>query len=329
MTVGITYDLKEDYLREGVGEEEAAEFDSPGTIEAIEASLQALGFRAERIGNLRALLPRLISGDRWDLVFNIAEGVHGVGREAQVPALLDAFQIPYTFSDPMVLGLCLHKGMAKRVVRDAGVSTPDFALVEREGDAVGVQLAYPVFAKPVAEGTGKGISGASRAGSPAELERLCRELLRRFRQPVIVESYLPGRELTVGILGTGPEARVIGALEITLGGEAEPGAYTYRNKKLYAKRVSYRLVEDGVALRAHALALAAWRALGCRDGGRVDIRCDAAGEPHFLEVNPLAGLHPVDSDLPILCYQRGLSYGDLIRAIIESARLRLPAPVRR
>lgn len=329
MTVGITYDLKEDYLREGASEEETAEFDRPATIEAIEAALQALGFRAERIGPLKALLARLVSGDRWDLVFNIAEGVHGLGREAQVPALLDAFQIPYTFSDPVVLGLCLHKGMTKHVVRDAGVPTPDFAVVEREGDAAGVRLDYPVFAKPVAEGTGKGISGASRVESPAELERVCAELLRRFRQPVIVESFLPGRELTVGILGTGRDARAIGALEINLRGEAEPDAYTYHNKRLYADRVSYTLVEDEVGLKAGEVALAAWRALGCRDGGRVDIRCDAEGEPHFLEVNPLAGLHPVDSDLPILCTKRGLAYADLIAAIMESACKRLPASARR
>jgi D-alanine-D-alanine ligase len=329
MTVGITYDLKEDYLREGMSEEEAAEFDSPATVEAIETSLQALGFATERIGHLRALLARLASGGRWDLVFNIAEGVHGIGREAQIPAILDAFQIPYTFSDPVVLGLCLHKAMAKRVVRDAGVRTPDFALVEEPCEALGVRLAFPVFAKPVAEGTGKGISGASLAGSTAELEAVCAQLLRRFRQPVLVESFLAGRELTVGILGTGATARAIGALEIELRGSAEPGAYTYHNKKMYEDRVSYRLGEDAVADEAGRVALAAWRALGCRDGGRVDIRCDVAGRPHFLEVNPLAGLHPVDSDLPILCYKRGLTYRELIASIMESARLRLAAPAPR
>ena len=327
MTVGLTYDLKEDYLREGVSEEDAAEFDSPATIEAIEAGLQALGFRTERIGHLRALVARLAAGDRWDMVFNIAEGLHGIGREAQVPAVLDAFQIPYTFSDPVVLALCLHKGLTKSVVRDAGVPTPAFAVVERAPDAAAVRLGFPVFAKPVAEGTGKGITGASRAGSPAELQRVCAELLQRFRQPVLVEAFLPGRELTVGVLGTGAEARAIGALEILLGGKAEAGAYTYHNKEHYEDRVSYcRRAPTRWRRKAEAVALAAWRALGCRDGGRVDIRCDAAGEPHFLEVNPLAGLHPVDSDLPILCYRRGLSYGDLIKAIMDSALSRLPAP---
>ncbi len=329
MTVGITYDLKDDYLREGVSEEDAAEFDSPATIEGIEAALQALGMRTERIGHLRALLARLAEGRRWDLVFNIAEGVHGAGREAQIPAILDAFQIPYTFSDTVVLALCLHKGLTKRVVRDAGVPTADFAVVEREEDVPAVRLKFPVFAKPVAEGTGKGISGASRIESAAQLREVCAQLLRRFRQPVLVEAYLGGRELTVGILGTGAEARAIGALEIKLGGKAEAGAYTYHNKKNYEDRVSYSLATDDLARKAEAVALAAWRALGCRDGGRVDIRCEAAGEPHFLEVNPLAGLHPVDSDLPILCYKRGMTYRDLIAAIVESARSRLPVTARR
>jgi D-alanine-D-alanine ligase len=331
MTVGITYDLKEDHLREGVSEEDAAEFDSPATIEAIETTLQALGFRTERIGHLRALLARLAAGGRWDMVFNIAEGVHGIGREAQVPAVLDAFQIPYTFSDTVVLALCLHKGLTKSVVRDAGVPTPDFAVVERASDAAAVRLGFPVFAKPVAEGTGKGITGASRAGSPAQLQRVCAELLRRFQQPVLVEAFLPGRELTVGVLGTGAEARAIGALEIQLGGKAEAGAYTYHNKKHYEDRVSYAVASDEVGRKAEAVALAAWRALGCRDGGRVDLRADAQGRVRVLEINPLAGINPVISDLPILCYKVGVTYQQLIDWIFESAckRCGLTPPPRR
>ncbi len=126
MRVGITYDLKEDYVSSGLSDEEAAEFDHPATIEAIESTLRDLGFETDRIGNLNRLLDRLAHGQRWDLVFNIAEGLRGIGREAQVPALLDAFEIPYTFSDPLVLSLTLHKGMTKHVVRDLGIPTPDF-----------------------------------------------------------------------------------------------------------------------------------------------------------------------------------------------------------
>jgi D-alanine-D-alanine ligase len=130
MRVGITYDLRDDYLAMGLSDEETAEFDRIDTIEAIESALQGLGFETDRIGNIRRLTSRLASGDRWDMVFNIAEGVQGFGREAQVPALLDAYEIPYTFSDALVLALTLHKGMTKRVIRDMGIPTPDFAVIE-------------------------------------------------------------------------------------------------------------------------------------------------------------------------------------------------------
>src|SRR4051794_13652496 len=158
MRIGITYDLREAYLAMGYGEEETAELDRESTIESIETTLQSLGHETERIGHAMQLASRLVRGQRWDLVFNIAEGIHGIGREAQVPALLDLYQIPYTFSDPLVMALTLHKGMTKRVVRDAGVPTPDFAVVENEGDAARVTLPLPLFVKPVAEGTGKGVT---------------------------------------------------------------------------------------------------------------------------------------------------------------------------
>src|SRR5512135_3443527 len=127
--VGMTYDLRTDYLEEGYSEEQTAEFDQPATIDAIEETLGSLGYRTERIGHIRALAKRLVAGERWDLVFNIAEGLRGFGREAQVPALLDAYDIPYTFSDPLLLTLPLHKGMTKRVIRDLGIPTPAFAVI--------------------------------------------------------------------------------------------------------------------------------------------------------------------------------------------------------
>ena len=138
MKIGITYDLRQDYLDAGYGEEETAEFDRPETIAAIDQALQALGHVTDRIGNIRSLARRLVQGDRWDLVFNIAEGLSGFGREAQVPALLEAYAIPYTFSDPLVLALTLHKGMTKRVIRDAGLPTPAFAVVETASEAAAV-----------------------------------------------------------------------------------------------------------------------------------------------------------------------------------------------
>jgi len=322
MKIGMTYDLRQDYLALGYSCEQTAEFDKPDTIAALAAALAAGGHEAVPVGNIGQLTRQLAAGERWDLVFNIAEGLAGFGREAQVPALLEAFAIPYTFSDPLVLCLCLHKAMTKRVLRDQGIATADFAVVADPGQIGDVGLAYPLFAKPVAEGTGKGIAAASRIDGPAALDRICRDLLTRFGQPVLVERFLPGREFTVGILGAGARARSLGVMEVVLNDRAEAGAYSYENKQRYEDRVLYHLVDDPMALQAEALALDAWKALGCRDAGRIDIRADDNQTPCFIEVNPLAGLHPVDSDLCILAGKKGLAYNRLILAIVDEARHR-------
>jgi D-alanine-D-alanine ligase len=328
MLIGLTYDLRDAYLAMGYGEEETAELDRESTIEAIESTLRSLGHDTDRIGHAKQLAARLVRGDRWDLVFNISEGIHGIGREAQVPALLDVYQIAYTFSDPLVMSLTLHKGMTKRVVRDAGVPTPDFALVENEADAAAVELPLPLFVKPVAEGTGKGVTPRSVVRDRAELWPACEDLLARFHQPVLVETMCTGREFTTGILGTGNEATVVATIEVILLPQAEADVYSYTNKEHCEELVEYKLVDasDPAVAETERVALAAWRALGCRDGGRVDLRCDASGEhgkPQFLEVNPLAGLHPEHSDLPILATKIGMSYRELLGKIVESAATRV------
>ena len=322
MTVGLTYDLRSEWLSQGYSELETAEFDREETVAAVESALRGEGLATERIGNFRGLMAALGAGKRWDLVFNFCEGMYGLGREALVPALLDAYRIPYTFSDPVVLSVSLHKGLTKRVVRDAGVATPDFVLVETAADVETVRLRYPLFAKPVAEGTGKGITPRSRIENDGELRGICAALLERYRQPVIVEEYLPGREFTTAIIGTGWEAEVVGTMEVILLETAEANAYTYMNKEYCDDRVRYERATGADAECCSRLALQAWRALGARDAGRVDIRMDARGEPNFIEVNPLAGLHPQQSDLPIICSMVGISFQSLIGMIIASARRR-------
>jgi D-alanine-D-alanine ligase len=321
--VALVYDLRDDYRVMGYGEEEIAEFDSIETIDAIDSTLRDLGFRTERIGHLGALIPRLLDGSRWDMVFNITEGLYGIAREAQVPALLDAYRIPYTFSDTSVLALTMHKALCKRVVRDLGIPTPDFGCIRSAADIDSIDLPFPVFAKPLAEGTGKGVSAASVINDRKSLGTVVTELLERFRQPVLVETYLPGREFTAGIVGTGDEARVIGVAEIILNSKAEAAVYSLSNKELCEERVSYRLVDDPEARMAAEFALAAWRGLECRDAGRIDLRSNADGVPGFMEVNPLAGLHPTHSDLPIIATLAGMDYAGLIRSIMDSALLRL------
>ena len=319
MKIGLTYDLRQLYLEQGYSDEATAEFESHETIAALLATLRELGYDAEPIGHLRALAKRLVDGDRWDLVFNVAEGLEGFGREAQVPCLLDSFGIPYTFSDPLVLSLTLHKAMTKRVLRDLGLPTPDFVLAEAEADLQQVALSFPLFLKPVAEGTSKGITAASRVCCPQELERTYVQLRAKYAQPILIEEYLPGREFTVGITGTGSRSQVLGVMEIFLADQAEPLVYSYENKANYEDRVEYRLVADKTARRAAEIALAAWRGLGCRDGGRIDLRCDRQEGVSLIEINPLPGLHPVRSDLCILAQLAGMNYTDLIKRVVESA----------
>jgi len=169
MRIGITYDLRDDYLRQGYSEDETAEFDAPETIDAIEDALTSLGHFTVRVGSIQNLAARLVAGERWDLVFNYAEGLHGFGREAQVPSLLDAFGIPYTFSDALVMALALHKGVTNHAVRDMGITTPDFAVVQDDAAAEEIGLPFPLFVKPVAGGSSVGISAASRVDCRPEL----------------------------------------------------------------------------------------------------------------------------------------------------------------
>jgi D-alanine-D-alanine ligase len=325
MRIGLTYDLRQEYLAAGYGEIETAEFDRPETIDAIASALGRLGHEICRIGHARALMARLLAGEGWDLVFNICEGMDGFGRESLVPAILDVWRIPCTFSDPLVCAVTLHKATAKRVVRDHGLPTPAFALVEREDDVARVDLPLPLFVKPVAEGTSKGITVASVIRSRSRLRRACLELLEAYSQPVLVETFLPGREFTAGIVGTGGDARVVGTMEVLLQPGADANVYSYRNKEHCEELVRYVLLrEEGLREAVESLALDCWRALGCRDGGRIVVRCVADARAQFLVAFPLAGMHPQHSDLPIICSLCGIPNDDLMRWIVESAAARMP-----
>jgi D-alanine-D-alanine ligase len=318
LQVGITYDLKSDYLDEGFTEEELAEFDRPDTILSIEDALNEIGFETDRIGNLKGLTRRLEKGQRWGFVFNIAEGLYGYGREAAVPALLDSYRIPYTFSDPMTMGLTLHKGMAKHVMRSLGIPTPDFLVVRSLEDLKMFNLPFPVFAKPVAEGTSKGIDRGSRIMTADQLEDRCDTLLRRYRQPVLLETYLPGREFTVGMVQNGNRAPVTLIMEILYRDSDRESIYCFEAKEHCEQMVDYYPAKGRIADLCTDLALKTWEGFGLRDAARVDLRLDAGGKPFVLEINPLPGLHPEHSDLPIMWSQKGLTYVELISRITRS-----------
>ena len=324
MRIALTYDLKDDYLAQGFSLEQIAEFDQQETIDSIANAINCLNHQVEKIGNLRQLIRALAQNRSWDLVFNIAEGMFGFGREATIPCILEAYKIPYTFSNPMTLTVSLHKWMTKSLIKGLGIPTAEFTVINSCDELHSISLSYPLFVKPVAEGTSKGIGTNSIVYSNAELHSSCSEILEKFSQPVLVESYLPGREFTVGIIGTGKEAKVLGILEINFKNQSIHNIYCYKTKANYQNEVEYTLLkEKQLVSRINKISLQAWRGLGCRDAGRIDIKLNAQGDPMFMEINPLAGLHPVDSDLVILCRFLNIPYHELIKMILNSALQRI------
>jgi D-alanine-D-alanine ligase len=322
--VALAYDLKTDYLAAGFSPGAVMEFDDEATIAGLAGALDGLGHRAERVGRGVELARRFAAGERWDLVFNLAEGVAGRSREAQVPALCELYEQPYTFSDPLTAAITLDKPLCKRLVRDHGLPTAPFAVVRCRAEADAVTLPAPLFIKPAAEGSSKGVTPRSLVADRGELGERCAELIAEHAQPVLVEAYLPGREITIGIVGNGAAAEVVGTMEVGFGRGSDREFYTALNKGEYEERVSYRLLDgdDALAVRGREIALAVYAALECRDVARVDLRCDALGEPCFMEVNPLPGLHPVRSDLPIMCRMGGVGFQALVGRIVDAAARR-------
>lgn len=319
ITVGLTFDLKDDYLRLGYSQEEVAEFDSIETIDALDNTLTSIGFKVVRIGNLFDLVKFLNSGKRYDIAFNICEGMYGIAREAQVPCLLDAYRIPYVFSEPDVLNLTLDKALTKLVLKEKGILSAPFQVIYKIEDSELIHLKYPLFVKPVAEGTSKGIDGYSIIQNKIELKTSVTYLLKTYKQPVLVESFLPGREFTIGVLGSGDETCAIGAMEIVLNDKTPHPVYSYTVKKDWEKYVSYRIADDSTSQECIEMAIKVWKIIKGKDAGRIDFRLDHEGIPNFIEVNPLAGLNPTYSDLPMLARMKGISYKDIISSIMDSA----------
>jgi len=314
------------------------EWDEPETIEAVEQALRVFGdvVRLEAIDDFADRLARA----EVDLLFNIAEGLLGPSREAHVPAIAEFLGVPYTASDPLTLTLALHKARAKEVFAARGVPTAPFLLLEDEGGLARLAAAsYPLFLKPVWEGSSKGISEASFAPDPAAAAACARTLLRTYRQPVLAEAYLPGDEFTVAVLGNGAEMRALpvirfrfdtlppGALPI-MGYEAK-WVWDDPSAPLEVLECPAR-VPAALADRVARTGVAAARALGCRDWARVDLRQDRDGVPQVVEVNPLPGIIPNPADnscFPCAARAAGLSYDELIQEVTRIAWRRITGRV--
>lgn len=319
MKIGLTYDLRSWYLDRGYSMEDTAEFDKQDTVDAIDGALRKMGFDTEPVGNCFQLIEALSAGKKWDLVFNIAEGLYGDGRESVVPAILDQYRIPYVFSGPVIMGISLNKHLTRLIVSAAGVPVSPGMLISNMQEAENCKLEYPLFIKPVSEGTGKGITEKSLVKTREELLERAAYLLGRFNQPALVEEYLPGREFTVGITGSGDDACAIGGMEIEC---MDNLPYSVEFKENYQTFCKYTPLPGSFADECKSVALNVWKALGAVDAGRVDVKADRNGRICFIEVNPLAGLHPVHSDLPILSRMAGIEYQQLIEKIVNSAIVR-------
>ncbi|MBK9390158.1 MAG: D-alanine--D-alanine ligase [Bacteroidetes bacterium] len=320
MKIGLTFDLRSWYLDRGYSMDETAEFDKQETVDALDNSLKIMGHETEQIGNAFQLIEALAAGKKWDLVFNIAEGLYGDGRESVVPAILDQYRIPYVFSGPVIMGISLNKHLAKLVVAEAGVPVSPGFLVSDIADLAKMKLVYPLFVKPVSEGTGKGITDKSLVKNISELKEMVEWILKEFNQPALVEEYLPGREFTVGIIGHGDETVAIGGMEVITADNLPYSVYVKENYHDYCK---YQPLSADIAEECKSVAVSAWKALDAVDGGRVDVKADRNGRICFIEANPLAGLNPIHSDLPILARMYNIDYQKLLEMIMASAIKRI------
>lgn len=327
MRIGIAFDLKSDFAAAADGPEDRfEEYDSDATVVAIEEALRGAGYDTMRLGGGRRFLERVLA-DRPDLVFNISEGVVPTrSREAHVPAVLEMLGIPHTHSDPLTLALTLDKAAAKRVAMSMGVPSPAFAVVESVADVARIDLPFPLIAKPLFEGSSMGVRKGSRVVDRAALDSLIARLLADYKEPVLVEEFLSGPEFTVGVIGNGAAARVIGVMEIVPKlMKPEEFVYSLEVKRNYETEVEYHVPPKrppALLQAVEKVALDAYRTLGCRDVSRVDVRATSDGRPRFLEVNPLPGINPVTGDIVILSRRSGLEYPHLIREIVTHARAR-------
>ena len=326
LRVGLTYNLKSDCPREMHSNEDAsAEYESQETVEGIVTALEQLGHEVVALP-YNSDLPGELGYHQLDLVFNIAEGWSGRNRESLVPALLEFYGIPYTGSDPLTLGLALDKSLCKEIVAAAGIPIACGVTVTNPNDLQLDGLHYPVFIKPNAEGSSKGIRNWSRINDVTELREKLDWLLTSYQQPALVEEFLPGREFTVAIIGN-TDPCILPVMEILPGEECPQDAqfvYSFETKSGNLERFSCpAMIEPQLLSEIQEMALQVFETLQCRDVARVDIRLDGEGNPRFLEVNPLPGLSAV-SLLTLQAQAAGLDFVDLIDAIFSAAFERYP-----
>jgi D-alanine-D-alanine ligase len=322
LRVGFAYNVKRIKPDANALEDSEAEYDSPSTLQAIREAIASWG---HEVVDLEATpeLPSLLASIPLDIVFNIAEGLKGRNRESQVPALLELLDIPYTGSDPATLSIALDKVLAKKIVRQHGIFTPNFQLMTTGKERLNKEFTrFPLIVKPVAEGSSKGVVSKSVCGTEQELREMVKEMVERYQQPALVEEYIAGREFTVGLLGE-KRPDVLPPMEIVFLDKAEKTpVYSFEHKLEWNDRIRYDVrpqIDPGQLERLKTASRAAFMSLGCRDVARMDFRMDEKGRFYFLECNPLPGLTPGWSDLVLIAEGDGMDYRALIGEIMSGA----------
>lgn len=327
--VVLTYNLKRKTEDTDLPDDYYSEFDSKETIEAIADGLRWGGNEVFLVEADKGLL-NWFQSNKVDIVFNIAEGLNGGSRESQVPAILDFLEIPYTGSGVLTLGISLHKELTKKLFGQAGIPTPKYSLLKSIDDISGINLRYPLIVKPNAEGSGKGVTLKSVVHNKEELRRAVERTHNIYTHEVLVEEFIEGRELTVGILGNNP-AVVMPILEIDFSSCKASGEYFYTWRvKEYEKEVGEgsglsplwhcpAKLSEADAKKVKETALKVYSEIGCVDLSRIDIILAEDGTPYVLEVNPLPGLDPKDSNFPYIAKCAGLDYKEMVNRILEVA----------
>ena len=324
MRIGLSCDLKEAVLLEPGGPDDAfEEYDSTKTIEIIVAALEAKGHSVKVLGGGPEFLDN-IRREKVDLVFNIAEGRGAYrSREAQVPSVLEMLDIPFTGSDPQCLAICLDKPISKKLAITFGVSTPKWLTVNNKAElyqAAWDEMLFPAIVKPAFEGSSKGIRLTSLTTNVKEAQDEASRILESYRQPVMIEEFIDGDEVTVGIVGNS-SPRIVGMMRILPRKKDVPFVYSLEVKRDYVNLVDYECparLEQGILDRISAASFNVFKGLGCRDFARIDFRINSEGIPYFLEVNPLPGLGTY-SDLVIMAIKMGWSHEKLIGAVLDAA----------
>jgi D-alanine-D-alanine ligase len=324
MRIGLSYDLKAAMpLAQDDPEDALEEYDSPETLEIIATAIETKGHSVVRLGGGREFIDN-IRREKVDIVFNIAEGRGNYrSRESQVPAILEMLDIPYTGSDPQCLAICLDKSVTKKLAVAAGIVTPKWLAIankEELGQTSWDEFPFPAIIKPAYEGSSKGIRLDSIVNTPEQATGTVTKLLSYYHQPVMLEEFITGDEVTVGITGNSPP-KILGLMRILPRKNEGPFIYSLEVKRDWKVLVDY---ECPACLREKVLddistaSLKAFKALGCRDFARLDFRVSPEGIPYFLEINPLAGLGTY-SDLVIMAIKMGWTHEELICAVLDAA----------